>query len=80
MMNYVIVSNKSAEEIVTEVNAALEDHGKEMQSVHLSKVNGKERIAFNVDGTRNEHRDLSRRLRQSEDLHNFECVPGVETE
>jgi len=51
MMNYVIVSNKSAEEIVTEVNAALEDHGKEMQSVHLSKVNGKERIAFSVDGT-----------------------------
>jgi len=79
-MNYVIVTDKSADEIVAEVNAALEDHGKEMQSVHLSKVKGKERIAFNVDGTRNEHKSLAQRLRQSEDLCNFESIPGVETE
>jgi putative Mg2+ transporter-C (MgtC) family protein len=80
MMNYVIVTDKSADEIVAEVNTALEDHGKEMHRMHLSKVDGKERIAFSVDGTRNEHKALTSRLRQSEDMHNFECTPGVETE
>ncbi len=80
LMNYVMVTDKSTDAIVAEVNAVLEDHGKEMHGVHLSKVNGKERIAFSVDGTRNEHKALSNRLRQSEDMHNFECTPGVETE
>src|SRR5882762_6952577 len=65
MMNYIIVTDKSADEIVAEVNATLEDHGKEMRGVHLSKVDGKERIAFSVDGTRNEHKTLSNQLRQS---------------
>jgi len=80
MMNYIIVTDKSADEIVAEVNATLEDHGKEMRGVHLSKVDGKERIAFSVDGTRNEHKALSNQLRQSKDMHNFEVTLGMETE
>jgi putative Mg2+ transporter-C (MgtC) family protein len=80
LMNYIIVTGKSADEIVAEVNSVLEDNSKEMQSVRLSKVDGKERIAFSVDGTRNEHKRLAQQLRQSDDLRNFECIPGVETE
>src|SRR5258708_6414583 len=80
MMNYTVVSDKSADDLVAEVNAVLEDRGKEMQGMRLSKINGKERIVFSVDGTRSEHSELGRRLRQSEDLRNFESIPGVETE
>ncbi len=80
LMNYIIVTDKSADDIVTEVNAVLEDLGKVMEGMRLSKVAGKERIVFNVGGTRNEHKELMGRLRQSDDLRNFETIPGLEIE
>ncbi len=80
LMNYIIVTDKSADDIVTEVNAVLEDLGKVMEGMRLSKVAGKERIVFNVGGTRNEHKELMGRLRQSDDLRNFETTPGLEIE
>jgi putative Mg2+ transporter-C (MgtC) family protein len=80
MMNYIVVSEKSADDLVTEVNSILEDHGKEMQGLRLSRTNGKEKMVFSVDGTRSEHTELARRLRQSEDLRNLETVEGYETE
>jgi putative Mg2+ transporter-C (MgtC) family protein len=80
MMNYIVVSEKSADDLVTEVNSILEDHGKEMQGLRLSRTNGKEKMVFSVDGTRSEHNELARRLRQSEDMRNLETVEGYETE
>ena len=80
MMNYIVVSDKSADDLVTEVNSILEDHGKEMQGLRLSRISGKEKLVFSVDGTRSEHTELARRLRQSEDLRNLETVEGYETE
>jgi putative Mg2+ transporter-C (MgtC) family protein len=78
MMNYVIVSEKSADDLVAEVNSILEDQGKEMQGMRLSRFNGKEKLAFSLGGTRNEHRELANRLRQSEDLKNLETTVGLD--
>src|SRR6476660_9249388 len=80
MMNYIVVSEKSADDLVTEVNSILEDHGKEMQGLRLSRTNGKEKMVFSVDATRSEHTELARRLRQSQALRNLETVEGYETE
>jgi putative Mg2+ transporter-C (MgtC) family protein len=80
MMNYIVVSEKSADDLVTEVNSILEDHGKEMHGLRLSRTNGKEKMVFSVDGTRSEHNELARRLRQSEGMRNLETVEGYETE
>ena len=80
MMNYIIVSEKSADDLVAEVNSILEDQGKEMQGMRLSRIGGKEKLVFSVDGTRNEHRELANRLRQSDDLRNLETTAGLETE
>jgi putative Mg2+ transporter-C (MgtC) family protein len=79
-MNYIIVSEKSADDLVAEINAILEDQNKEMQTMRLSRINGKEKIFFSVDGTRNEHRELAGKLRQSDDLRNFETIAGYESE
>jgi putative Mg2+ transporter-C (MgtC) family protein len=78
MMNYIIVSEKSADDLVAEVNSILEDQGKEMQGMRLSRFNGKEKLVFSVGGTRNEHRELANRLRQSEDLKNLETTAGLD--
>jgi putative Mg2+ transporter-C (MgtC) family protein len=78
VMHYSIVTDKSADEIVAEVNAVLEDAQVEMDGMRLSKFNGKERITFSVDGTRSLHKILMDRFRQSDDLRNFEAVRGFE--
>ena len=80
MMNYMIVSEKSADDLVAEVNSVLEEQGKEMQGMRLSRTAGKERLVFSVDGTRSEHAELASRLRQSDDLRNLETTEGIETE
>jgi putative Mg2+ transporter-C (MgtC) family protein len=79
-MNYIIVSEKSADDLVAEINAILEEQNKEMHTMRLSRVNGKEKIFFGVDGTRSEHRELAGKLRQSDDLRNFETIAGYESE
>jgi putative Mg2+ transporter-C (MgtC) family protein len=78
VMHYSIVTDKSADEIVAEVNTVLEDAQVEMDGMRLSKFNGKERITFSVDGTRSLHKILMDRFRQSDDLRNFEAVRGFE--
>jgi putative Mg2+ transporter-C (MgtC) family protein len=80
LMNYSIEAAKSADDLVGEVNLILEEQGKEMQGMRLSRTNGTERLVFTVDGTRSEHRELADRLRQSGDLRNLETTEGLETE
>jgi putative Mg2+ transporter-C (MgtC) family protein len=75
-MNYTIVSEKAADSLVAEVNSIMEDQGKEMQSMHLSRSGDKEKLVFRVDGTRHEHKLLMDQLRQSSDISNLETTPG----
>src|ERR1700694_4371776 len=51
VMNYSIVTEKSADEIVAEVNNVLEDAQVEMDGMRLNKFNGKERITLSVGGS-----------------------------
>jgi putative Mg2+ transporter-C (MgtC) family protein len=78
VMNYIVVTTKTADEIVAAVNSMLEDSDASLQGMRLSKVDGKEKLVFSVDGTRLEHKQLADRFRQSPDLSNFETTPGVE--
>jgi len=75
-MNYTIVSEKAADTLVAEVNSIMEDQGKEMQSMHLSRFGEKEKLVFRVDGTRQEHKLLMEQLRQSPDISNLETSAG----
>jgi putative Mg2+ transporter-C (MgtC) family protein len=72
-MSYALTSDKSSDEVVEELNSVLEEQDQEMQRMHLSKVGGKTRIIFAVEGTRNQHMQLADRLRQSADLRNFDA-------
>jgi putative Mg2+ transporter-C (MgtC) family protein len=78
-MNYIIVTTRTADDIVAEVNSILEDSDATLQGMRLSKIEGgKEKLVFSVDGTRIEHKQLTDRFRESDDLRNFESTPGVE--
>src|SRR5690242_19575957 len=78
MMNYTVVSEKAADNLVAEVNSILEFQGKEMQSMRLSRSGEKEKLVFRVDGTRHEHKQLMEQLRQSPDISSLETTPAPE--
>jgi putative Mg2+ transporter-C (MgtC) family protein len=80
MMQYTIISEKSPDVIVGEINKALEEQNKELSSMRLNKIDGKEKVVFSVAATRSEHRELMDCLRQSEDLRGLKTEPGIEIE
>ena len=75
-MNYTIISDKTADGLVAEVNSIMEDQGKEMQAMHLSRSGEKEKLVFRVDGTQHEHKLLMDQLRRSPDISNLQTTPG----
>lgn len=77
-MNYMIVSDKTADDLVAEVNSILENQGKEMQAMRLSRSGEKEKLLFRIDATRHEHKQLVERLRQSAGLGELETSAGME--
>lgn len=79
-MNYSIVSGKTSEQIVNEVNEIVDDCEATLRGTRLSTHDGKAKIVFTVDGTRMEHKVLAQRFRQSPDLHEFEVSPGLDRE
>jgi putative Mg2+ transporter-C (MgtC) family protein len=79
-MNYCVVSEKTSDELVDAVNEVVEEQGKDIRNMHLSKLNGKRRVLFSVDGTHHEHKAMMDALRRSADLHNFEATPDMEAE
>jgi putative Mg2+ transporter-C (MgtC) family protein len=77
-MNYTIISEKTADDLVAEVNSIMEDQGKEMQAMHLSRSGENQKVVFRVDGTRHEHKELMDRLRQTSGLNHLETTPGLD--
>lgn len=75
-MIYTIVSDKTANDLVAEVNSIMEDQGKEMLAMHLSRAGENEKLVFRVDGTRHEHKQLMDRLRQTSEVSHLETAPG----
>ena len=75
-MTYIVTAERTADELVSEINSILEDQGKEMQAMHLSRSGKMGKMVFRVDGTRHEHKELMSRLRQSTDLSHLETSTG----
>jgi len=75
-MNYTIIADKTADDLVAEVNAIMEDQGKEMRAMHLSRSGEKEKLVFRVDGTQHEHKLLTEQLRHSPDITSLQTTPG----
>jgi putative Mg2+ transporter-C (MgtC) family protein len=75
-MTYIVTAQGTADELVSEINSIMEDQGKEMQAMHLSRSGENEKMVFRVDGTRHEHKELMDRLRQSAGLTHLETSTG----
>lgn len=80
VMHYTMVSDRSADELLEQVNAVLDEHDKQMQGMRLSKLNGQKKIVFSVEGTHSEHKELLERLRQSTGLENIAASPDRDAE
>jgi len=78
LMYYSIVTDKPINEISAEIKEAMEACQLHTEGMHVSRV--KDRITFSVDGTRRLHSALMNRLRQYDDLRNFEAIRGFEHE
>lgn len=70
VMTYEALGPKG-EAIIAAANQVLEDEGKDMQSVHVSRSGDQYRILFKVDATRHEHDALRQRLRQNPAFTSF---------
>jgi putative Mg2+ transporter-C (MgtC) family protein len=75
VMHFSIVTDRSADELLEQVNAVLDERDKQMQGMRLSKLNGKKKIIFSVEGTHSEHKELLERLRQSTGLETIAASP-----
>ena len=73
-MSYSVVTGKSVDEIVDEINSTLKESGRELHNMRLSRTNGQRRVDFSVDATRSEHKALADRMRLSPDMRDYESV------
>ncbi len=64
----------NAEQMISEINAVLEEEKHLMQTVQVGRSNGDYRVQFTVEGTWNEHQTLLSRL------HRLVSLKKVETE
>ena len=80
VMNYSVMSEKPASDLVAEAHSIVEQQGKELRDLHLTHGEQEQELAFSVDATRHEHKQLMDALRRSDVLKNFEVKAGVETE
>ena len=80
IMNYTVVTEKTAQETVDAINRVLADQDKELSGMRLSKIDGKERIEFSVGGTRSEQTELLNCFRQEPGLSNIQSLAGPDIE
>jgi hypothetical protein len=77
-MNYIVVSDKPASDLVTEAHSVTDQRGNELRSLQLTREDGQQRLVFSVDATRREHKELMDALHRSDVLRNFEVKAGTE--
>lgn len=78
MVNYSVVTDKSAQVAIDEINKVLEAEDKELSGMRLSKEGGKDRVMFTVAATRSERQGLLDALRECEGLLNIQATSGTE--
>ena len=80
IMNYCVTSDRPVADLVAEAHTVVEQQGKELSGLRVSRPEGKQQLAFSVGGTRREHKQLMDALHHSELLKNFEVKAGMEVE
>jgi putative Mg2+ transporter-C (MgtC) family protein len=80
LVTYNVLSDKTAQEAMEEINKVLEAQDKELSGVRLSKAEGKEHIVFTVAATRSEREELLAAFRQCDGLVNVQATSGSEVE
>lgn len=80
IMHYVVESGKPSDELVNDLHAALESLELTPQRLRINKQGTRSKLLFSVDGTRNQQKKLMLEFRKSDDLSNYEAVPGPEHE
>lgn len=73
-IRYSVVTAKSADDIVDEINSILKQSGGEVHNMRLSRANSHRRVDFSVEGTRSEHKALADQMRLSPDLRDFTAI------
>jgi len=76
VMKYIVLSEKPESEMVAELHSVLDRWSKEPWGLHLNHRAGQQQLAFSVDATRREQKELMEALRRSETLRNFEVKAG----
>lgn len=74
------VAGEDATAVIDGINVALSDEHKMMQTVQVVRVNNHARVQFSVDGNRNEHEQLLKRLRQVPVAQQVLCLGSTEAE
>jgi len=77
-VNYIVISERPASELIAEVHAIVDKMGKVLRGMHLNRVTGRQQLAFGVEATRREQKELMDAMRHSEALKNFEVKIGPE--
>jgi putative Mg2+ transporter-C (MgtC) family protein len=80
VMNYFVFSEQPGSELVAEVHSLMDQRGKELRGLHLTRRDGRQCLAFSVEVTRREQKELMEAMRDSAGLKNFEVKTGMEIE
>jgi putative Mg2+ transporter-C (MgtC) family protein len=78
-MHYSVTSAKASDELTAQINTVLLSYGKNAQELYATNFNGKTKVIFCVDATHKQQKAIAERFRQSEDLRDFEAVPGADS-
>ena len=76
LMNYIVISEKPASELISEIHSVMDRWGKEPRGLHLNRREGKQRLTFSVDATRHEHKELMDALHKADGVSDFEVTSG----
>ena len=71
---------QDAERMIGDVNSVLNEERHTMRTVQVGRANGDYSVQFTVEGTRQEHEDLTARFRKLGSAKRVEAAPAPETE
>jgi putative Mg2+ transporter-C (MgtC) family protein len=80
LMHYSIVSDHPTDEMLEQVNAVLDEREKQMQGMRISRLDGKKKVLFSVEGTNSEHKELLERLRHYTGIDDITSSPERDVE
>ncbi len=80
VMNYLVFSERPAASLVAEAHSIVDQSGKVLRNLRLSRTDGRQQLAFSLEATREEHKQLMDTMHQSEALKNFEVKAGPEAD